>query len=228
MADRPQRIALFGGTFDPPHRGHLAIARAAADALQLDQVLFAPTGRQPLKLKSNPTPFADRLALVAAACADANSNSDSDSDSDAEPGASPASARFTPTDLDAPRPNNLPNYTVDTLAALRALHPHNTLFSLAGADSFLTLYHWREPQRLLALAEWIVVTRPGYPLTDESLAPLHLTPDQRARVHVLTGIAEDVSATGLRERLRHGDPCTDLLSPSVARYIAEHRLYRSA
>jgi nicotinate-nucleotide adenylyltransferase len=221
MPDRPQRIALFGGTFDPPHRGHMAIARAAADALQLDQVLFAPTGRQPLKLKSNPTPFADRLALVAAACADANA----DSESNAEPG---ASVRFTSTDLDAPRPNNLPNYTVDTLAALRALHPNDTLFSLAGADSFLTLYHWREPQRLLALAEWIVVTRPGYPLTDESLAPLRLTPAQRARVHLLTGIAEEVSATGLRERLRHGDPCADLLSPSVARYIAEHRLYRSA
>jgi nicotinate-nucleotide adenylyltransferase len=220
MPDRPQRIALFGGTFDPPHRGHMAIARAAADALQLDQVLFAPTGRQPLKLKSDPTSFADRLAMVAAACADANS--------DAASTPSNRSVRFTPTDLDAPRPNDLPNYTVDTLAALRALHPLDTLFSLAGADSFLTLYHWREPQRLLDLAEWIVVTRPGYPLTDESLAPLHLTPDQRVRVHVLTGIAEDVSATALRDRLRHGDPCVDLLSPSVARYIAEHHLYRSA
>jgi nicotinate-nucleotide adenylyltransferase len=216
MPDRPQRIALFGGTFDPPHRGHLAIARAAADALLLDQVLFAPTGRQPLKLKSNPTPFADRFAMVAAACTDANS------------GVSGASVRFTPTGLDAPRPNDLPNYTVDTLAALRTHHPHDTLFSLAGADSFLTLYHWREPQRLLDLAEWIVVTRPGYALTDESLAPLHLTPNQRARVHILTGVAEDVSATALRDRLRQGDPCNDLLSPSVARYIAEHHLYRNA
>jgi nicotinate-nucleotide adenylyltransferase len=218
MPDRPQRIALFGGTFDPPHRGHMAIARAAADALQLDQVLFAPTGRQPLKLKSNPTPFAHRLAMVAATCADSN----------AAPSTPGTSVRFIPTDLDAPRPNNLPNYTVDTLAALRALHPHDTLFSLAGADSFLTLYHWREPQRLLALADWIVVTRPGYALTHESLAPLHLTPAQRARVHILTSIAEDVSATGLRDRLRQGAPCTDLLSPSVARYIAEHNLYRNA
>ncbi len=188
----------------------MAIARAAADAFHLDQVLFAPTGRQPLKLKSNPSSFADRLAMVAAACADA------------KPGPRTPN-RFAVTDLDGPRPGDLPNYTVDTLTALRALYPNDTLFSLAGADSFLNLHHWREPQRLLALTEWIVVSRPGYPVTEERLAPLHLTADQRARVHLLTGVAEDVSATGLRERLRQGDPCADLLSPSVAAYIRSPR-----
>lgn len=216
------RTAIFGGTFDPPHRGHMAIARAAADAFQLDQVLFAPTGRQPLKLKSNPSSFGDRLAMVTAACADACA---------ADParfGTSPTADRFAVTDLDRPRPGDLPNYTVDALTDLRAQRPDNALFSIAGADSFLTLHHWREPQRLLELAEWIVVTRPGYELSDERLAPLHLTPAQRARVHILTGIAEDVSATGLRERLQLGDPCTDLLSPAVALYIQQHHLYRSA
>jgi nicotinate-nucleotide adenylyltransferase len=212
------RRAIFGGTFDPPHRGHMAIARAAADAFHLDQVLFAPTGRQPLKLNSNPSSFADRMAMVAAACVDAAEISD----------AGLAENRFTVTDLDGPRPGNLPNYTVDTLTALRALYPSDTLFSLAGADSFLNLHHWREPQRLLELTDWIVVSRPGYPLTEARLAPLHLTPAQRARVHLLTNVAEDVSATGLRERLRHGDPCTDLLSPSVVDYIRQHALYLPA
>jgi nicotinate-nucleotide adenylyltransferase len=217
------RRAIFGGTFDPPHRGHMAIARAAADAFHLDQVLFAPTGRQPLKLKSNPSSFADRLAMVAAACADANRAEARDPRLTED--------RFAVTDLDAPRPNGLPNYTVDTLAALRALYPNDRLFSLAGADSFLNLHHWREPQRLLELTDWIVVSRPGYPLTpltEDLLGPLHLTPSQRARVHLLTSVEEDVSATGLRERLRQGDPCTDLLSPSVATYIRQHALYRPA
>jgi nicotinate-nucleotide adenylyltransferase len=201
----------------------MAIARAAADAFHLDQVLFAPTGRQPLKLKSNPSSFADRLAMVTAACADACR-----ADHAKAPGPRPAENRFAVTELDAPRPGGLPNYTVDTLTALRALYPDDTLFSLAGADSFLNLHHWREPQRLLELTEWIVVTRPGYPLTslsDDRVAPLHLTPAQRERVHILTGVHEDVSATGLRERLRHGDPCADLLSPSVADYIRQRALY---
>jgi nicotinate-nucleotide adenylyltransferase len=201
------RRAIFGGTFDPPHRGHMAIARAAADAFQLDQILFAPTGRQPLKLKSNPSSFHDRMAMVAAACADANDDARR-ADQAATHGQHPAANRFAGTDLDGPRPGGLPNYTVDTLTALRALYPNDTLFSLAGADSFLTLHHWREPQRLLELTEWIVVTAA-----------------QRARVHILAGIEEDVSATDLRERLRHGDPCADLLSPSVADYIRDHALY---
>jgi nicotinate-nucleotide adenylyltransferase len=223
------RRAIFGGTFDPPHRGHMAIARAAADAFHLDQVLFAPTGRQPLKLQSKPSRFADRLAMVAAACADANRADQAGQAKARSP--QRAESRFAVTDLDGPRPSGLPNYTVDTLTALRALYPTDRLFSLAGADSFLNLHHWREPQRLLELTDWIVVSRPGYPLTpltEERLAPLHLTPAQRARVHLLTSVEEDVSATRLRERLRHGDPCADLLSPSVAAYIQEHALYLPA
>jgi len=200
------RIALFGGTFDPPHRGHLAIARAAAEAFALDRVLFAPTGLQPLKLGAAPTPFATRLALVSAACHE--------------------DPRFSATNIDAPRPDHTPNYTVDTLATLAALHPQALLFNLVGADSFLSLRKWRDPDRLLDLAEWIVVTRPGYPLTGTDLARLALTPAQRNRVHVLTGVAEEVSATSLRDRLRHGDPCAELLSASVAACIAQYQLYR--
>jgi nicotinate-nucleotide adenylyltransferase len=205
------RIALFGGTFDPPHRGHIAIARAAADNFALDRVLFAPTGLQPLKLDAIPIPFATRLALVSAAC---------------KPGYPDSDPRFAATDIDAPHPNDAPNYTVDTLTTLAEQHPHDTLFNLVGADSFLSLRHWRSPDRLLDLAEWIVVTRPGYPLTERDLAPLALTLAQRARIHILTGVAEDISATTLRERLHQGDPCADLLPAPVAAYIAAHKLYR--
>jgi nicotinate-nucleotide adenylyltransferase len=200
------RIALFGGTFDPPHRGHIAIARAAADAFRLDQILFAPTGLQPLKLDAETTSFEDRVALAAAAC-------------ESDP-------RFAVSTIDAPRPDRTPNYTVDALAALRADHPADTLFNLVGADSFLSLRHWHDPDRLLELAEWIVVTRPGYELAPPQLASLNLTIHQRARVHLLTGVEEDVSATELREHLRSGDSCEELLSLPVSAYIKSHRLYQ--
>jgi nicotinate-nucleotide adenylyltransferase len=200
------RIALFGGTFDPPHRGHVAIARAAAKRFALDTVLFAPAGRQPLKPESSLSPFPDRLELVALACNDASD------------------PRFNPSDLDAPHPDGAPNYTVDTLVRLTGLHPHATLFSLIGADNFQHIAHWRDPQRLLALAEWIVISRPGFPLhPPESLS---LTPAQQARVHLLEDVHEDLSATSLRARLRAGEPCTGLIAPSVAAYIAQHHLYR--
>jgi nicotinate-nucleotide adenylyltransferase len=200
------RITLFGGTFDPPHRGHIAIARAAADAFRLDLVLFAPTGLQPLKLDTETTSFKDRVALTAAACQ--------------------SDPRFAVSTIDAPRPDHTPNYTVDALAALRAQHPADTLFNLVGADSFLSLRLWRDPDRLLELAEWIVVTRPGYELAPPQLASLNLTIRQRARVHLLAGVAEDISATGLREHLRRGDSCEDLLPANVSAYIANHHLYQ--
>jgi nicotinate-nucleotide adenylyltransferase len=198
------RVALFGGSFDPPHHGHTAIARAAADTFGLERIFFAPAGRQPLKTEGAPTPFADRLAMVALVCK--------------------VDARFCVSEVDAPRPDGVPNYTVETLAALRERMPEAKLFNLVGADSFLALRRWREPERLLELAEWIVVSRPGFALAD--LSALDLTEQQRGRVHLLQTVHEDVAATDLRERLEGGDPCLDVLAPEVSAYIEKHRLYR--
>jgi nicotinate-nucleotide adenylyltransferase len=198
------RVALFGGSFDPPHYGHIAIAAAAADVFDLDSVLFAPVGRQPLKAGGAPASFADRLAMVELAC-----RSDS---------------RFAVSDLDAPRSDGTPNYTVQALAALREVMPDARLFNLVGADSFLDLRRWHEPERLLELAEWIVVSRPGFPLAN--LSALDLTPYQRGRVHLLQTVHEDVAATNLRERLEAGDPCADVLDPAVSAYIQARTLYR--
>jgi nicotinate-nucleotide adenylyltransferase len=198
------RLALFGGSFDPPHYGHIAIATAAADVFDLDQVLFAPVGRQPLKAEGVAASFADRLAMVELACR--------------------LDSRFAVSDLDAPRSDGTPNYTVQTMAALHEVMPDARLFNLVGADSFLDLPRWHEPERLLELAEWIVVSRPGFPLAD--LSALGLTPDQRDRVHLLQTVHEDVAATNLRVRLEAGDPCTDLLDPAVSTYIQAHSLYR--
>ena len=209
------RIAFFGGTFDPIHRGHLRVAAAAAAAFSLDRVLFAPVGFQPLKGDPAVALFADRLAMTTLAVADPLTAS-----------LQPATCSFSVSTLDAPRPGRTPNYTVDTLAALTLEYPAATLFVLTGADSFLDLRRWRSPDRLLALAEWIVVSRPEFPLSDALLAPLALTPAQRARIHLLTTVHEDVSATGLRHRLQAGEPCRGLLPPSVAAYIQTHHLYR--
>ncbi len=198
------RVALFGGTFDPPHRGHLAIASAAADAFALDKVLFAPVGRQPLKTKRGASSFADRMAMVELACA--------------------ADARFEVSLVDAPREDGKPNYTVDALRTLRETLFNDTLFNLVGADSFLHVRQWREPERLLELAEWIVVSRPGFAL--DGLDGMKLTAEERARVHVLQGVEENVSATDLRERLEAVACCTDVLPQAVAEYIERHSLYR--
>jgi nicotinate-nucleotide adenylyltransferase len=200
------RVALFGGTFDPIHRGHLAIASAAADAFGLDRVLFAPTGHQPLKSGAPLASFADRLAMVRLACADV--------------------PRFEACDLEMPRPDGSANFTVDTLSALHRLFPNDALFNLAGADSFLTLRGWRDPDRLLELAEWLVVSRPGTSIAEEEIAALGLTAAQRARVHLLATVHEDISATGLRQRLRDGKPCEGMLTPAVAAYIQAQGLYR--
>lgn len=200
------RVAFFGGTFDPIHRGHLRLASAAAEAFALDRVLFAPVGRQPLKAEPAVASFADRLAMVSLACV-------------AEPG-------FVASAVDAPRADGSPNYTVDTLAAYAVEFPSATLFVLTGADSFLDLRRWRSPERLLELAEWIVVSRPEFPLSEDQLAALGLSTVQRARVHLLESVNEDVSASELRHRLQAGDSCPGLLPCDVADYIESHRLYR--
>lgn len=206
------RVAFFGGTFDPVHRGHLRIAAAAADAFDLDRVLFAPVGQQPLKGKGSVASFEDRLEMVRLAVAGGR-----------DEGGDP---RFAASGLDGPRADGKPNYTVDTLASLTTKYPDAGMFVVAGADSFRDLRRWRSPDRLFALAEWIVVSRPDFSLTEADLAKVAAAPEQRARVHLLTNVHENISATELRQRLAAGFSCASLLPPAVAAYIERHHLYR--
>jgi nicotinate-nucleotide adenylyltransferase len=197
------RVALFGGSFDPPHRGHVAIARAAADTFNLDRVLFTPTGRQPLKPSGAAASFRDRLQMVRAL--------------------EPLDRRFAVSELDAPREDGRANYTVETLARLREGMPEAELFALAGADSFRDLPRWREPHRLLELAQWIVVSRPGFAL--ETAAELALSREQQQRVLLVETVHEDVSATELRDRLRSNLDCAEWIPEGVLRYIRSAGLY---
>ncbi len=132
-------------------------------------------------------------------------------------------ARFAVSNLDAPRADGAANYTVRTLAMLGELLPEAIVFNLVGADTFRGLGRWREPQRLLTLADWIVVSRPGFSLSDPE--GMTLTTVERARLHLLDTVHEEVSATGLRARLAAGDVCADMLSAPVAAYIRERSLY---
>ena len=200
------RVGFFGGTFDPPHRGHLLVARTALERCALDRVLMAPTGRQPLKSAAPTTTFADRLRLVELLCGTDHTG------------------RLRAWGLDAPLTDGTPNYTVDTLRRLRAdLSPEDAIFAITGADAFLDLRRWRAPDELLSLAEWVVVSRPGAHSTQ--LDGLGLTLEQRARVHWLSGVADPVSATEVRSRLAAGQDCDDLAPGPVLAYIREHGLY---
>ena len=201
------RVALFGGTFDPVHRGHLVIAAAAANAFGLERVVFAPTGKQPLKAEAATASFEDRMKMVELAVRDTD-------------------ARFAVSDMDRPREDGAPNFTVDLLDRMRRERPSDELYAISGADSFLTLRRWKDPERLLALAEWVVVSRPGFLLGNEELARLELTEAQQGRVHVLSNVKEEVSATELRSRLAAGEECGDLLPGAVETYIRERGLYR--
>ena len=199
------RIGYFGGSFDPPHLGHLAVARAARDRFALDHVLLAPTARQPLKPGGPVASFADRLAMTELLCLD-------------EPGLG-ASA------IDGPQPNGAPNYTVDTLrrlhSELAATTPDLQLFAILGADAFLTFPHWREPEELLRLAEWIIVSRPGHLLPTLTVPG----PNPSDRLQLLKDISVPISATTLRSWLRAGGDSQSLLPHSVYRYIRNHHLY---
>ncbi len=151
------RVALFGGSFDPPHLGHLAVARAARAALSLDTVLFAPVGAQPLKPAGSTASFEDRVAMTRLAIA-------------GEPG-------FTLSLIDAPQPGSEPNYTLNTLLSLRAgLPPECELFCLMGADSFLSLRRWHGAAEIPFAAALIVASRPAHsgsgPMADDLAAAL--------------------------------------------------------
>ena len=222
------RIAFFGGTFDPPHRGHIAIARAAITRLALDQVLVAPVATQPLKGGSGHSSFEDRLAMVRLAVA-------------GEPG-------LVASDVDAPLPGSRPNYTIDTLQRLRNhLQPTDELFFLLGADSFLTLRRWHNCTELLLFCNFIVAGRPGFSLeqfnaalpkgvrnTGEARAAgftrftLAGPSGQSTELFLLPDLDQDISATEIRAALAEGSELETVLAPSVAEYIRSHGLYRAA
>ncbi len=193
-----ERIGLLGGTFDPVHHGHLAIAAQAAEELRLDRVLFIPAADPPHKRKTWAN-YGQRVAMLEAALADDD--------------------RFSISLIEAELP--APSYTVDTLLELRKRLAGQFYF-LIGADSLLELHLWHRFQDLLKLTKFIVISRPGIPLPAMRQAMERLPGNF---VLLVNRLKEDISSSAIREQLRQGEK-TELLDRRVMGYIEWEGLYQ--
>ncbi|MBI4164574.1 MAG: nicotinate (nicotinamide) nucleotide adenylyltransferase [Acidobacteria bacterium] len=216
------RIALFGGTFDPIHSGHLRAARAAARKFRLDRILFVPSGNPPHKAEDGLTPFSRRYAMVVLATT--------------------GDPRFFPSLLEEPATDGRLRYSIDTVrAARRQLSTNDEMFFLLGADAFRDLPHWKDFRRLLDATHFIVASRPGYSigqLAGTLPSGLEVRPEPRQRptalrlrrttIHILPGLDIAISSRQIRETIRKGGRVAGLVPRLVEEYILKEGLYRPA
>jgi len=210
-------VALFGGTFDPIHSGHLSAAQAALHSFALDRILFVPTSVPPHKRNRPLTPFAHRYAMVALACAEA--------------------PQFHPSLLEAAAgPGGEPNYSIATVRqAAAALSPQDRLYFLIGADAFLEIAEWHESSALLDACDFIIVSRPGFSIREiEKVIPPEMyggpCPDncvclRRTKLHLLTSVEANVSSSAIRRLAAEGKPLRGLVPDAVADYIQKLGLF---
>jgi nicotinate-nucleotide adenylyltransferase len=227
-------IGLFGGTFDPIHRGHSALARVAEERFSLRQIHFVPAHVPPHKQKQRLTPYLHRFTMLSLATAE-NKN-------------------WVPSLLEAPEEINGqsgkkttgPNYSIDTVRKLKAgLKGSDRVFFLIGIDAFLEIQTWHEPLALFGECTFVVSSRPGHSLADVANAlPESLRPKSAAtepfkthpakgdlvlpgvNVHLLDGLHHAISATAIREAVRARKSLGKFVEPSVADYIKKQDLYR--
>jgi nicotinate-nucleotide adenylyltransferase len=201
------RVGMLGGTFDPIHVAHVAVAHAARRELDLDEVLVIPAGQPPHKLDVAMAPAADRLAMVELALG-------------GEDG-----LRASRIEIDRAGPS----WTIDTVTALHEAAAADgrdlDLTMILSADAFAGLPSWHEPARLLRLIRVAVAPRPGTAAPSLDALPADLR-DAAMGITILRGPNLDVSATDIRRRVAAGLPIGGLVAPAVARYIEEHHLYR--
>jgi nicotinate-nucleotide adenylyltransferase len=238
---RRMNIGLFGGTFDPIHRGHFALARAARERCKLSRILFVPANIPPHKQREPLSPFSHRYAMVVLATAQEK--------------------EFLPSLLEAPeeptteKPNKTrakvgpakPNYTIDTvLRVKRSLKPADQLFLLIGIDAFEDIAKWHQAEALFRECAFIVASRPGYSLADVANAlPESLRPRAEvtkpfhkqaasgdlilngATVHLLNEVYQPISSTAIRQAAAAGKPLGRFIDPAVADYIKKVGLYKA-
>jgi nicotinate-nucleotide adenylyltransferase len=221
----PASVALFGGSFDPIHSGHLAVARSAVKRFGLDRVYFIPSGVPPHKPKRHLAPFAHRMAMVALACSDHE--------------------EFVPSLAEAGEDQGGHQifYSVDTVRHFRhTLHAHEHIYFILGADQFLGIATWKDYETLLGLCDFIVANRPGFRiealrlvippemLDRRGVTITHEDHDaillRRTAVHPLTTVSSHVSSTEIRRRIRNGEGISGLVPPRVEEYIEKQALYR--
>jgi nicotinate-nucleotide adenylyltransferase len=228
-------IGLFGGTFDPVHRGHLALARAAAERCKLHRVYFVPPNIPPHKQKHALTAFVHRFAMVVLATAEEKS--------------------FVPSLLEAPDESEFgahknrppkPNYTIDTVHRLKeTFRASDKLFLLIGMDAFADIAKWHQAEALFRECEFIVASRPGYSLADVANAlPESLRPRPEVTkpfhkqaatgdlvlpgvtIHLLADLRQPAAATAIRAAAAAGKPLGRFVEPAVAEYIRKMGLYK--
>lgn len=223
--ERRKRIALYGGTFDPVHIGHSAVAHSLLKVFALDEVLFIPAHVAPHKREMEVTPALDRYAMLALA--------------------TEHESRFlvSKVELEAPeRP-----YTFETLSRMQQSLGHEAqLFFVMGADSWLEITTWREWERVLNLSDHIVVTRPGYSWREDKVALMirervvdlrgtgagaaveEVDDNADPKVYLTDAVNMDVSATVIRQAVREKRDAdwTQLVAPAVAEYIRKYGLYK--
>lgn len=211
------KIAFYGGSFDPPHLGHLAIANALLRQFELDEFVFLPAYHAPHKKRAEPTSAFDRYAMLSLMTAK-------------EP-------RISLSKLELEQAS--PAYTVDTLLKLKSMLRGVRIFFVMGGDSWSEIRTWREWESVLALTDQIVVTRPGFPLAAE-----HVTSEIRQRIVDLTvpeteilndggphiyfsdAVELDISATEIRRMIREGDVTwREQVPKEVANYIEKYQIY---
>lgn len=217
------RLGLLGGSFNPLHNGHLAIARQTREALGFDQILFIPTSHPPHKPNGSLAPAQDRYEMVRLAIA--------------------SDPSLAISDVEIRRPGK--SYSIDTVRLLQEEYGAQTqLFFLIGLDAFLDFPSWRDPQTLLKLCSFVVLSRPG--LSFRSLSTVALLPPvpypsladldagRISRIEAQIGTQRliclklppcVVSASDIRSRIRQGLPVASLLPPLVESYILQHHLY---
>jgi nicotinate-nucleotide adenylyltransferase len=222
-------IALFGGTFDPIHRGHIALARAARERFDLSKIYFVPANIPPHKQKQPLVLYPHRYAMIALATAHEKS--------------------FVPSLAEVPAEDGVglqPNYSIDTVRRFRRqLRKTDRLFFLMGIDAFRDIAKWREPEALLRECELIVASRPGYSLADVAnylpqsmrpaasvIKPFRKQPARgdlvlpAATIHLLESVHSGVSATKVREAVTNAKALGRYLDPAVAEYIKKMGLYK--
>ena len=194
------KLGIMGGTFDPIHLGHVAMAEAAADCAGLDRVLLVPAGVPPHRGAAT-APAADRLAMVRLAAA--------------------GHPRLDVSDIELRRPG--PSYTLDTLRAVARARPGSELYLLLGWDAAREIRAWHAPDEVLRLARPVVVSRPGYPApTERDLGSAGIEPTWAILCDVPT---PDVESTDVRRLVLNGGSLAGLVDPAVEAYLRRHRLY---
>jgi nicotinate-nucleotide adenylyltransferase len=198
------RLGIFGGSFDPVHNAHLALARACQQQAALDEVWFTPTAIQPLKHRGPNASDAQRIEMLRLATTN-------------EP-----SWRVCTLEID----RGGFSYTVETLRQIHAELPEAKLFFLFGADAIRDVPKWKEPREIFRLAAPLVVRRAGQPLPD--LDQLNLLCGEATQPKSIEMPSMDISSSEIRRRLTRRESIADYVPDSVAGYIAEHDLYTQA